>query len=205
MSTDQPNTAGTQSSDEETSYTPDGAVLLDPKKQNLHPDQPPQAAPSPSTGPTDHVGSDNAAYKAIQDIYATISTSPPSSLDSRHTSLPSWPPRFTTPELEHLVTHALTFSLMHGYALRPPQPRGPPNAASPAPLTLLPTPFPRRLYDLAVSISPIYNALYARIALDWAFLDDVMDGVAQVDPFQARLWEGWKSVRDEAKRSQVSR
>ena len=44
----------------------------------------------------------------------------------------------------------------------------------------------------------MYNALYARIALDWEFLDRVMGGsVSKVDSFQGELWRGWKNVREE--------
>lgn len=43
----------------------------------------------------------------------------------------------------------------------------------------------------------MYNALYARVALDWGFLDRVMGGVAKVDSFQGELWRGWKKVREE--------
>lgn len=39
--------------------------------------------------------------------------------------------------------------------------------------------------------------MYARIALDWDFLDRVMGGVAKVDGFQGELWRGWKKVREE--------
>ncbi|ODO07992.1 glutathione synthetase [Cryptococcus amylolentus CBS 6273] len=113
-------------------------------------------------------------------------------------SLPAWPPGLTEHQLAALTTQATTWALSHGFVLLPPSPTTPPTATISAPLSLLPTPFPRQLFDLAVSLQPLYNALYARIALDWEFLDRVMGGsVSKVDDFQGELWRGWKAVRDE--------
>jgi hypothetical protein len=54
------------------------------------------------------------------------------------------------------------------------------------------------MFNLAKEIQPLYNALYARIALDEEFLDRVMGGsVSKVDTFQGELWRGWKQIRDE--------
>ncbi|WVQ83241.1 glutathione synthetase [Cryptococcus sp. DSM 104549] len=117
---------------------------------------------------------------------------------SSTTTLPPWPPALSDTQLEALTLLASTYALSHGFTLLPPAPTTPPTATISAPLSLLPTPFPRALYDLAVSLQPVYNALYARIALDWAFLDRVMGGsVSKVDEFQGELWRGWKQVREE--------
>lgn len=117
---------------------------------------------------------------------------------STTTALPQWPPALTEDHLRSLTLLSSLWSLSHGFTLLPQSPTNPPTSGIPAPLSLLPTPFPRQLYDLAVSLQPIYNALYARIALDWEFLDRVMGGsVSKVDDFQGELWRGWKSVRDQ--------
>jgi hypothetical protein len=113
-------------------------------------------------------------------------------------SLPDWPPALSETQHTHLHTLATLYSLSHGFTLLPPNSTTPPTHSFAAPFSLFPTPFPRHLYDLAKEIQPIYNALYARIALDWDFLDRVMGGsVAKVDSFQGELWRGWKQVRDE--------
>ncbi|KAK4686189.1 glutathione synthase, partial [Tremellales sp. Uapishka_1] len=113
-------------------------------------------------------------------------------------SLPSWPPALTAEQKAHLLLLSSTYALSHGFTLLPPQSTQPPTHSIAAPLSLLPTPFPRTLYELAKEIQPIYNALYARIALDWNFLDRVMGGsVSKVDTFQGELWRGWKMVREE--------
>ncbi|WWD19999.1 glutathione synthetase [Kwoniella shandongensis] len=117
---------------------------------------------------------------------------------SSSTALPEWPPAMTPEQHAQLILLSSTYALSHGFTLLPPNSSQPPTSAIPAPLSLLPTPFPRGLYDLAVSLQPIYNALYARIALDWEFLDRVMGGsVSKVDTFQGELWRGWRQVRDE--------
>jgi hypothetical protein len=113
-------------------------------------------------------------------------------------TLPSWPPELTSAQQSHLLSLATLHSLSHGFTLLPPSSPSPPTHTTAAPLSLFPTLFPRNLYNLAKEIQPLYNALYARIALDWEFLDRVMGGgVARVDEFQGELWRGWKSVREE--------
>jgi hypothetical protein len=75
-----------------------------------------------------------------------------------------------------------------------------PTSAIHAPLSLVPFPFPRRLFRLAQRLQRIYNVLYARIAMDEDFLDEVMgavQGVGKVDQFVGQLWTGWKQLRDE--------
>jgi glutathione synthase len=74
-----------------------------------------------------------------------------------------------------------------------------PNSAIHAPFTLLPTPFPRKLFERAHWLQRMYDILYARVAMDTEFLDHVMgtEGVGAVDDFVASLWKGWKSLRDE--------
>lgn len=113
-------------------------------------------------------------------------------------SLPAWPPSLSQPQLDHLLTLATSHALGHGFTLLPPSPTNPPTSAIPAPLSLLPTPFPRRLYREAIALQCAYNALYVEVARDTAFLDEVMGGsVARVDEFQGELWRAWKAVREE--------
>jgi glutathione synthase len=54
------------------------------------------------------------------------------------------------------------------------------------------------LFEEAREIQWLYNALYARIALDWEFLDGVYaESIAKVDSFQGALWSGWRRIREE--------
>jgi glutathione synthase len=112
-----------------------------------------------------------------------------------------WPPSLSKDDLSVLNLLATTYALSHGL-LYLPVPDGPPpsspSAAIHAPLSLIPTPFPRRLFDEAKRLQRFYNILYARIALNSDFLDAIMgaeEGVGQVDDFTGQLWKAWLQAR----------
>ncbi|TFK74734.1 glutathione synthase [Pluteus cervinus] len=114
----------------------------------------------------------------------------------------SWPPELSETQLEETTRYATTYALAHGLLYLPQLPIQPPipSSAIHAPLSLFPTPIPRRLFSLAQQLQNFYNILYARIALDVEFLDKVMgaeEGVGRVDEFTGKLWRGWKEIRDE--------
>ena len=116
--------------------------------------------------------------------------------------LQDWPPTLTEAQLEALTRLATTYALSHGLVYLPVAPTQPPAPTSTihAPLALLPAPFPRRLFAHAQRIQRIYNVLYARVAMDEAFLDRVMgeaEGVGRVDEFTGQLWRRWRRLRDE--------
>jgi glutathione synthase len=114
----------------------------------------------------------------------------------------SWPPEISEEQKRTLTTLATTYALSHGLLYLPPGAPQPPSPTSAihAPLSLFPSPFPRRLFEWAQRIESTYNVLYSRIAMDVAFLDEVMGdetGVGQVDEFVGQLWRGWKTLRDD--------
>lgn len=118
--------------------------------------------------------------------------------------LSEWPPSLSKDQLEALTLYATTYALSHGLLYLPPTlPQPPaPTASIHAPLSLFPSPFPRRLFQQAQKLQSTYNVLYARIAMDEEFLDNVMGavhGVGQVDDFVGTLWTGWKQLRDEGR------
>lgn len=115
-----------------------------------------------------------------------------------------WPPDLTTEQLDQLTLLATTYALSHTLLYLPPVspdklPPPVPESAIHAPISLLPTPIPRQLFTQALTLQHAYNNLYARVALDIAFLDRVMGpgGVADVDEFTSALWSAWKTLRDE--------
>ncbi|KAJ7628557.1 glutathione synthase [Roridomyces roridus] len=117
-------------------------------------------------------------------------------------SFSSWPPALNDEQLEALTVYATTYALSHGLIYLPAVASQPaiPSSAIHAPLSLFPSPFPRRLFALARRLQTTYNTLYARIATDVEFLDKVMgsiEGVGKVDHFVGQLWAGWKVLRDE--------
>lgn len=113
-----------------------------------------------------------------------------------------WPPSFTDAQLATLAHHATTYALAHGLTYLPLAASQPPTPSSVihAPISLLPAPVPRTLFHKAQRLQSIYNILYARVAADTDFLDEVMGaevGVGQADDFVRRLWQGWKDIREE--------
>lgn len=119
----------------------------------------------------------------------------------------AWPPELTDEQRADLTRLATTYALAHGLLYLPPssspdgtQPSAPTSAIH-APLALFPAPFPRDLVEDVQRLQGVYNVLYARIALDREFLDEVMGaetGAGRVDEFTGQLWRSWKRLRDEA-------
>nr|GAT54841.1 predicted protein [Mycena chlorophos] len=114
----------------------------------------------------------------------------------------SWPPSLLEDQLDALTLLATTYALSHSLLYLPPAQQQPrvPAAAIHAPISLFPSPVPRRLFELARRLQSTYNLLYARIATDVEFLDRVMgavEGVGKVDDFVGQLWTGWKQLREQ--------
>lgn len=117
-----------------------------------------------------------------------------------------WPPSLDAKTLAWLTTEANTYALTHGLAYLPVNFGTTPTSAIHAPFTLLPTPFPRNLFESAVHLQHIYNVLYSRIACDCDLLDRVLGdetGIGRVDHFTGALWRGWKNLRDRKEIRQV--
>lgn len=119
-------------------------------------------------------------------------------------TLPAWPPKELAADERNLYVSrdARDYALGHGLVYRAlPEKSGdapPPDVAIHAPTTLVPTPFPRILFERALRMQPIFNELYARVAMDDDFLTSVMkDSVIKVDDFQRRLFDTWVQAREE--------
>ena len=107
-------------------------------------------------------------------------------------------------QIDHLTLQATTYALACGLLYLPPtngQPLPPiPASAIHAPFALFPTPFPKALFERAQRLQHICNVLYARVASDDAFLDDILGAdtaVGRVDQFVGSLWRIWKDLRDD--------
>ena len=114
----------------------------------------------------------------------------------------SWPPKFTDEQLKQLTLQATTYALSHSLLYLPVSvdPPPAPTSAIHAPLSLLPAPFPQALFEKVKRLQAVYNVLYARIALDTEFLDNIMGeggGVADVDSFTRELWRAWRNIREQ--------
>jgi len=91
-----------------------------------------------------------------------------------------YPPNLHPSEAEQLVATIKDWSIAHGLAVRPPpavisaeaDPQG--ILATTVPVTLFPSPFPRICFEQAKSIQKAYNKLYASIAQDEGFLEEIV-------------------------------
>ncbi|KAK6354890.1 hypothetical protein TWF696_004021 [Orbilia brochopaga] len=104
----------------------------------------------------------------------------------------AYPPTLTSDQLDYLTASFTDYALAHGLVVRPPStltPSNPHNClATPAPVTLFPSPFPRAPFDEARAIQPACNELYARVAHDEAWLGALTQELARIDDFIGKLW-----------------
>ena len=91
-----------------------------------------------------------------------------------------YPPELSQAQKDHLVYTIKNWSIQHGLAVRPNptfvSTEIDPNSilATNAPVTLFPSPFPRVTFDHAQHLQPVYNELYARIADDEEWLEEIL-------------------------------
>jgi len=98
--------------------------------------------------------------------------------------------------LQDLVEKGKDYALMHGICMRRKD-MFDRDALHFAPFVLFPTPFPRKEYERAISLQPILNILYHKIAYDHEFLESCLKLTVKVDEFTGRLWEIYTKVRAE--------
>lgn len=123
-------------------------------------------------------------------------------------TLPTWPPTLQKHQLQLLSHLAVDYALSHSIIYRPSSTANgasetataPHDSSIHAPISLLPSPFPRDLFEKCKYLQPLYNDLYSRIALDHQFLTEVIGGnVILVDDFQAKLWKIYQIAEAEGR------
>lgn len=114
-------------------------------------------------------------------------------------SLPQWPPALSDEQRHALTVEATNYALAKGLLFAGAEQDAPLATAHHAPFALLPSPFPRRLFELAKSLQSTYNILYSRVATDYGFLEKVLgdEGVSRADLFVRRLWKIYRDCREE--------
>lgn len=114
-----------------------------------------------------------------------------------------YPPDLTSPQSEYLLSNIKNWSISHGLAVRPSaafvsadvDPSR--SLAVTAPVTLFPSLFPRACFEEARDIQTAYNELYASIARDEEWLQEIVADLVEVDDFIARLWGVHLAVKRE--------
>ncbi|VDP02966.1 unnamed protein product [Heligmosomoides polygyrus] len=72
-----------------------------------------------------------------------------------------------------------------------------------APFALLPTPFPRKLFEQAINVQNLMASLYHEIAYDYDFLIECHKDVVKTDAFTRGLIDILKQIRDEGGKTLV--
>lgn len=92
----------------------------------------------------------------------------------------NYPPPLSEDQQSYLSSFVKNWTAQHGLLVRPstaivPEQHNPnSNLATNAPVSLFPSPFPRKLFNQAQSLQTVYNELYAAIACNEDFLESVM-------------------------------
>ncbi|CAO3677997.1 unnamed protein product [Umbelopsis vinacea] len=120
----------------------------------------------------------------------------------------SYPPNLSQQDLHILRDTAIDYALANGLIVRPTidkQVHFANNAAvTHAPFSLFPTPFPRREFEKAQKLQPIWNDLIHQLSQDDAFLNEIMDTLREVDDFMEKLYDIYKKVKSEGIKQKVS-
>ena len=115
----------------------------------------------------------------------------------------TYPPEISRDQLDHLVKTVKDWTIFNGLTVRPNpafiRDEQNPNhvLATNAPVTLFPSPFPRKQFEQAQSLQKPYNKLYANIASNEAWLGKIMQELIEVDDFLAQLWKIHLRVKEE--------
>ncbi|KAK8221221.1 glutathione synthetase large chain [Phyllosticta capitalensis] len=114
-----------------------------------------------------------------------------------------YPPELSDEQAQFLLSNLKDWSIANGLAVRPApsfvasslDPAG--VLATTAPVTLFPSLFPRHCYQEGLAIQKSYNELYSAIARDEEWLREIVEELAGVDEFVAKLWKVHLEVKKE--------
>lgn len=104
-----------------------------------------------------------------------------------------WPPPMSQASLEHLINAATDWQLLHGSIVKQPVTRAFVSqrlaGSTPMSVSLIPAPFPRRLFEQAVSMQNVWSELLAKVCCDRSWLEEATRKLRKVDAFARLLWE----------------
>ena len=82
-----------------------------------------------------------------------------------------YPPELSELEEEHLIKNLRDYGLSIGFCVKRDSPETGYSAAL-APITLFPSLFPRKCFEMAEKVQQPYNGLYSKIASDTKWLEE---------------------------------
>ncbi|KAF1765226.1 hypothetical protein GCK72_005178 [Caenorhabditis remanei] len=106
-------------------------------------------------------------------------------------------PRLPLPDdkVAELIGDLHDYAHAHGLVMRLANDKMSSAVCQTTPLTLLPSPFPKNVFDDAVRIQNLYASLYHYIAYDFDFLIDIHKNVVKTDEFTRNMVEILKKVK----------
>lgn len=105
-------------------------------------------------------------------------------------------PKLGKEELQELIFEATQFGLSNGLMMYPPSPflNYQPTLA---PITLFPTPFPRKQFVKGLDIEKTYNKLYAAVVSEHHWLTNIIKDLAPHDKdFTGKLWDCYLKAKE---------
>ncbi|WKX97302.1 hypothetical protein Q1695_013171 [Nippostrongylus brasiliensis] len=99
--------------------------------------------------------------------------------------------------VEELLLSSVDWAHAHGLVMRTKEHKDRSDVCQTAPFALLPTPFPRKLFQQAINVQNLMASLYHEIAYDYEFLIECHKDVVKTDDFTRGLIDILVKVRDE--------
>ncbi|PKC74916.1 glutathione synthase [Rhizophagus irregularis] len=113
------------------------------------------------------------------------------------TFFPKYPPNISDENLQSLKNLAIDWSLSHGLIIRPPTNVSNNSFVMHAPVSLFPSPFPRKTYEEAIELQPMFNLLFHKLSQDSEFITQVVEEITKVDDFVDNLYKIYLKVKEE--------
>ncbi|KAI1775799.1 glutathione synthase [Hypoxylon cercidicola] len=102
---------------------------------------------------------------------------------------------------ERILSELEDYQISHGSLLKIPRNlvdfESPVALARPIGISIVPTIFPQPQFEQAQYMQRLFNELYIGVAEDDVWLKTIVQPLARVDEFVAKLWSIWERVRDE--------
>lgn len=104
---------------------------------------------------------------------------------------------YTKADVVRLVNEVKDYQITHGSLLKLVRYETESSvAARPVSVSILPTPFPKALFDEATDLQHVYTELYVRVASDPDWLYSVLEPLIEHDQYIGALWVIYVKVRD---------
>ncbi|CAG8607355.1 9089_t:CDS:2 [Funneliformis mosseae] len=112
---------------------------------------------------------------------------------------PEYPPNLSNDNLQSLQELAIDWSLSHGLVIRPPTNLALSNNSSVmhAPISLFPSPFPKKTFYQAIELQPVFNLLFHKLSRNHEFITQVIEEVTKVDDFIDELYKIYLKIKEE--------